>query len=538
MSNLPVRPIDQPISPDAVAAMQLVSGPVSWVEQVTDRLNPIFVKETRQALKSKQFAIMFMARVGVGWLISAFGITGTYRTIEAGGSVGAGFFTAYYIVLCQAILALVPFGAFRSLVTERNDETYEPLSITTLSPRQIVTGKLLSAMLQTFLFYSAIAPFIAFTSLLQGFDVTYAIFMLIGGLVGSLALTTAALAASSGVKGRIHQIAMSLMVLFLLEMVFIIAWTIAVDNWWERARTDGEFWVVMTILLLAVLSYSILLKLVAVTNLKFEMENRSTPLRMFAIGQYLLFLVGLAIFAWYSATIGGRGYPDLDEVLYTMLSITAVHWFAFGLFFITEPDELSMRVRNSLPTSPLLRGLLAPLYPGGSRGLSLVLLLTGLQWIACLLLSYSISNPGAQIEFRRAMLLGMLYFLCYILVLSAVSRVLYAAWPTVKPSAMRVICLFVVALLNLLPALILVYRQTSYGYAYSVRDFSWLYLTSPFIVADAVSLQSDMAIQVSLALAAIAGLLLLVNLWPMGRAWIDIVSSSRTHRSGRRRAAT
>ena len=44
-----------------------------FTDYVTDRLNPILVKETRQALKSRQFIITFMLLLTVAWLISVFG---------------------------------------------------------------------------------------------------------------------------------------------------------------------------------------------------------------------------------------------------------------------------------------------------------------------------------------------------------------------------------------------------------------------------------------------------------------------------------
>jgi ABC-type Na+ efflux pump permease subunit len=59
------------------------------------------------------------------------------------------------------VLVLIPFGCYRSLLAEREQTTFELLSITSLSPRQVIWGKLLSAGLQMFIFYSAIAPFVA-----------------------------------------------------------------------------------------------------------------------------------------------------------------------------------------------------------------------------------------------------------------------------------------------------------------------------------------------------------------------------------------
>ena len=53
-------------------------------DYVTDRLNPILVKETRQALKSRQFIITFMLLLTVAWLISVFGVVLNGPAIEFG----------------------------------------------------------------------------------------------------------------------------------------------------------------------------------------------------------------------------------------------------------------------------------------------------------------------------------------------------------------------------------------------------------------------------------------------------------------------
>ena len=63
------------------------------IDYVTDRLNPILVKETRQALKSRQFIITFMLLLTVAWLISVFGTIWYGPAIEY-GSAGRAFFVA------------------------------------------------------------------------------------------------------------------------------------------------------------------------------------------------------------------------------------------------------------------------------------------------------------------------------------------------------------------------------------------------------------------------------------------------------------
>src|SRR6187455_429102 len=87
------------------------------VERASDWLNPILVKETRQALKSRQFIATFFLMLIASWIISVFGIVFSGAGVEY-RAVGREFFSAYYVVLAVAVFVVVPFGSFRSLLGE------------------------------------------------------------------------------------------------------------------------------------------------------------------------------------------------------------------------------------------------------------------------------------------------------------------------------------------------------------------------------------------------------------------------------------
>ncbi|NLE37731.1 MAG: hypothetical protein GX621_06875 [Pirellulaceae bacterium] len=149
-------------SPEAAETAIEVKGSI-WARAdrfmvvVGDRLNAILVKETRQALKSRQFFITFALLLLCGWAWSLLGVAligpDVYWTTN-----GPGMFFGYYVILAFPLLIVVPYGAFRSLAAEQEERTYEMLSITALGPRQIVRGKLGSAALQMLIYLSAITP--------------------------------------------------------------------------------------------------------------------------------------------------------------------------------------------------------------------------------------------------------------------------------------------------------------------------------------------------------------------------------------------
>jgi hypothetical protein len=132
-----------------------------------ERLNPIVVRETRQALRSRGFTYSFLGMlvlcVGESLLL-VLSEGERLQRVEAGRD----FFPWYLGSLLLAICFVVPLSLFQSVVSEFDGQTFEMLAITALTPRQIVFGKLTSAVVQMGAFYSAAAPFVCFTYLLQG----------------------------------------------------------------------------------------------------------------------------------------------------------------------------------------------------------------------------------------------------------------------------------------------------------------------------------------------------------------------------------
>src|SRR5438477_9837179 len=71
----------------------------------------------------------------------------------------------------------------------------------------------------------------------------------------------------------------------------------------------------------------------------------------------------------------------MNEFLRVFASLAAAHWAAVGLFTVTETDILSRRVRRNLARYGPFRLFLAPLFPGGARGLFYVILNLSALWL-------------------------------------------------------------------------------------------------------------------------------------------------------------
>ena len=159
---------------------------MSRLDDLTDRLNPLLVKEARQIFKSRFFAASFLIVLGVGWFV-AFNFE-RFGSAATGDPVGARLYFAFYLLLSAALCVPVPLAAMYSLAFEHRDQALEMLQIAPLSAEQIVNGKLQAAVLHAGLYLSALVPFMCFAYLLGGIGLIHVV-----GLALEVALLATAL---------------------------------------------------------------------------------------------------------------------------------------------------------------------------------------------------------------------------------------------------------------------------------------------------------------------------------------------------------
>ncbi|MBC8356010.1 MAG: hypothetical protein H8E66_28875 [Planctomycetes bacterium] len=331
------------------------------IELGGERLNPILVKEGRQALKSKQFVITFTLLLLAGWVWSMLGVALLWPGVYYAPG-GRFMLCGYFVILAIPVLVTVPFSAFRSLAAEREDGTFELLSITALSSRQIVTGKLGSAVLQMLVYYSALAPCIAFTYLLRGIDIVTIVFLLFWTLVASVLLSTVGLVVATITRARHWQVLLSVLLLVGLCIV-TFTWTLSfvslITDTQATAFDDVDFWLAMSAIMTFCISHAIMFVMIAAAQISFASDNRSTRLRAMLLVQQTLW-VGWMTFFWIRF--------EAEEFLYVLVSVAAIYWAFAGACLMGEAAILSPRVKRSLPQSFLGRMCFTWFNPGSGTG--------------------------------------------------------------------------------------------------------------------------------------------------------------------------
>lgn len=331
---------------------------------ITERANPILVKETRQALKSRQFVVTFLIVLAACWIASFAGVAIIGPEIYY-SAAGPEMLMAYYAILAFPLAVIVPYSAFRSLAAEQEDNTYDLLSITTLTSRQIITGKLWSAIVQMVVYLSAVSPCIAFTFLLRGVDVLTTAMLLLIAVLGSLGLSMVSLFVGAAARVKHTQIVTSVALVLGLFGAFSSAIGMASSVIYSGFPREDTFWAFMLVVATIYVTTFGLLHAAASAQIAFPSENRSTPLRRWMMAQQACFVGGLAGVAY---AFGDDNWSNVPDIVLAGTIFATAYWYVMGALMTSEWPHLSRRVQRSLPQSTLGRTTLSFFNPGPGAG--------------------------------------------------------------------------------------------------------------------------------------------------------------------------
>ncbi|TWU03708.1 ABC transporter permease [Neorhodopirellula pilleata] len=338
-------------------------GFLDWIDRitfrVTDRLNPILIKEARESLKSLQFLVTFFLLLIATILWTILGIVFNAPEVyylPTGGAMLVGF----YFVMAVPIFGLVPLAAYRSLSGEIDNDTFELLSITQLASRQIIRGKFASAVLQMLLYFAAVVPSLAFTYLLRGIGLAEISMVLVAVLMAGFFLSAFALMIAPLMTGFVGQsFAMVGLVAVIVFVQFIVAMICLAGIIGENLAATREAWMFTGLTSLMTLTFVVLFLKAAAAQIAPVTENRSTSIRYWMLCQQTMWIVTIISVSIY--------YDDFEPINFGSL-VLAAYWLVAGTIFLVEPRELSPRVRRDLPSTFATRAFLTAFSPGPSSG--------------------------------------------------------------------------------------------------------------------------------------------------------------------------
>jgi hypothetical protein len=483
---------------------------------LADRLNPILVKEVRQALRGRFFKVMFWLTLGVSTLAGLL-VVAEAASREHVDEIGREFFLIMFACMSAAVHGFVPFSAYLSTSSEWDENTHDLLVLSNLAPRQIVAGKLLSALTQALLYYSTFGPFLVFAFLLNGIDLLTIGVLLACSLAVCVGLSLIGIALAS--LARVKALRGMLMAVF--GGALVLAWIGSIGAAEEISRSPQDLrdpmgQVAVVFFLTGVLVVGGVFGVIAAARFAHEEENRSSGLRLLSTAVVLL---AGAWGAWLHGQFGDEEFAWATQV--AAACVLLLMW----LFFLTEQDALGRRAQTQVAANPTLALLSIPFLPGGGRGVCLFLVhyLCAL-FGGVLALGAGTTKPGDVLEVA-----GMVsVFYAYAFVFLALPAAVASA--RVRSDRGRMIAR--VAIVVLVPLVIL--GPALLGLLFGIHD--WMELEHPFNpvwIMERLERSSERSV-VDLALA---GLLLFVLLTLAANAKrvlagaLEVLAASRARRA-------
>jgi hypothetical protein len=478
-------PIEQTVPVAEIAANTATLGQVklgdkiaAWMERASEWFNPILVKESRQALKSRQFVITFSFMLLVTWIATIVAVTANWPTIYY-LPYGISLLATYAIILATPLIIVVPFSAFRSLAVEREDGTFELVSVTSLSARQIITGKLGSAFVQIMVYCSAIAPCLVFTYLLRGVDLVRILFVIVWTIAISGGLCCVSLLGATFSRARYMQSLLSVGLIFLLLGAgFLWLMAIFAITWGGDSLPWGYsgFWAGMGYLMMLLICLSITCVLAASAQISFASDNHATPVR-------------ISLFFTQAFATGGFVYLVCifeGNIPYLLMSFFGCgFWAIIGSFLIGDSGYISERVRRQLPASLFGRAMFSWFNPGGGTAYVFTCVTMAAGVLSTMIFTIAASDSNlfgvramnwmGDFKLSMATILAVLYVIAYL----GASNLILAAlrvYVPISPVISFVVTAFVAMAACLIPTMVGIAKDTNLVPAYDeIQAPNWVW---------------------------------------------------------------
>jgi hypothetical protein len=333
---------------------------MSWVAALSDRMNPLVVKELRQGVRSRvlwsAFALLLTACLVISLIAFLGSVSGELR------GDGRQYFAAFFTCTCLVYLFVIPSMAYQSLVREQEGDTWPLLTMTGLGARRILRGKLGSSLVIAVLYSSVVLPFLLFAYYLNGIELATILWSVGAAAVLMVFLTFTSVCWATFGNNRVIRGALRVVFILGTLQLASIAAGLSYSFFQSGHRWTSSNTLVAFALLWIMGSFSYLFHEVAVSRLSLESEDFSRGPRRATMVQ-ILGSWALVLLVW---RLEGpeRRLPQMAQLwICALLSLA-------GVYLASDRDGLPRALRGRLRGWNLL-------LPGAVRGFRLFVLLVG-----------------------------------------------------------------------------------------------------------------------------------------------------------------
>lgn len=405
--------------------------PVAWmVEAMDDRINPIAVKELRQAVQSRfvtgMLILLLLALLVAMTMMAGQGELSRMQGVSGFGG-GREAFEVLFAVLLIGTMIFVPLYTGVRMAMERTHTNLDLLFTTALKPGAVIRGKLFAGMILTLLVFSICLPFMSFTYLLRGVDLP-SIFIVLGmGFITIIAMTQFTLMLACVSMNRIVTAVLRLIALGIIlwssgMLIFFINELLASGI--GSMLGSSDFWrdaAVFVGVIALIMGFSHIMSIALISP---PLANRAPPIRLYLL---LVWLIGAACV--YS---DANNWLDFEQA-------SVVTLCAALLVTVSERDHIGARVKSAIPRNRVLRIAVFPFFSGAASGV-----IWTLAMIALMVLASSIHHEWHGKTFIKSLnMFGFfLYVYCYTFTAMLLRKYALARWVRAKDTWSIALALF------------------------------------------------------------------------------------------------
>lgn len=348
-------------------------------QKLDDMMNPIAVKELRQAVQSRFITATLML-----FLLGQLAAMGLYLMNQDDfslDSTGGGqiYEILFYILAATCILFIPGYTGVR-MSAERSDNNMDLLFVTTISAWKIIRGKMAAAAILTILISSVCLPFMTFSYLLRGIDLPTIFFQFGIVLIATFVVNQFVVFLAAIRIGGFFRLLLGLATLIVMFMVMqgVIGMSFSL-RYGLTDLSSWDFWAPFLTTVSCILMLTGFFHVVSVAMLMPPSSNRVLILRTYIT---LMWLISGALAVTWSIK-SSRSEPIMVWTVGWTMMFAA--WFFIA---VSEREELGARIRRKIPRNWLLRLPTFIFYSGSASGVTwcaimIVASIIGLKaWIA------------------------------------------------------------------------------------------------------------------------------------------------------------
>ena len=392
--------------------------PESFSDRFSDWLNPIVVKELRQAVQSRFVITALLVLLTIQILaVGIYLVTNT--DVSFGTDSGRTMFMILFGIMLAISMLFVPLYSGVRLAAERSETNLDLLFITTIKPRSIIAGKMLAAAVLTIIIFSACLPFLTFTYFLRGIDLPSMLVVLAIGFIAVTLSSQIAIFVACLPISRAFKFILGLIVFGQLFSGYVSAMVTAGGMLWEGVgSTLGtlNFWQWTGIIALTYFCQLGLLFVLSVALIKPASANRALPVRLYLT---TIWLIGGA-----AALLGSWVESTHDSLIFWQVAFNIV--FAFSILVaVSERDWPGHRVLRAIPESGWKRYFSFWFFSGSANGLAWTAAMIAKTYLICWIwwrLFPNFKSLPELVGSTRWMTVMNLYILCYALTAALLRR--------------------------------------------------------------------------------------------------------------------